>query len=123
MINVSNHEGLNRLFASIDAKDTDTFLQFIHADGSFCFGSMPAVHGHEAIRAAVDGFFSSIAGCSHKLHKTLSDDSTLACEGQVTYKRHDGSELTLPFINVFDLDGDLISNYKIYIDIAPLYAE
>jgi hypothetical protein len=31
--------------------------------------------------------------------------------------------LTLPFTNVFELDGELISHYKIYIDIAPLYAE
>ena len=116
-------DGLQGLFAAIDAKDTDTFLGFIRDDGMFRFGSMPGVQGHEAIREAVDGFFASIEGCRHTIAKSLGGNGTLVCEGEVTYKRHDGSELTLPFANVFDLDDDLISNYKIYIDIGPLYAE
>jgi limonene-1,2-epoxide hydrolase len=120
---VTTPEGISSLFAAIDAKDTDSFLQFIREDGRFCFGSIPAVHGHDEIRAAVDGFFSSIAGSTHELTKTLSEDSTLVCEGKVSYQRHDGSELTLPFTNIFELDGDLIADYKIYIDIGPLYAE
>jgi hypothetical protein len=44
------------------------------------------------------------------------------CEGEVTYRRHDNSEITLPFADAFDLRGDLISGYRIYIDIAPLFA-
>jgi hypothetical protein len=35
--------------------------------------------------------------------------------------RHDATEIALPFINVFEFDGDLISGYKIYMDIGPLY--
>ena len=40
----------------------------------------------------------------------------------MTYRRHDGTEITLPFTNVFEYRGDLIAHYKIYIDIGPLYA-
>lgn len=113
---------LDGLFGSIDAQDTPTFLGFIADDGVFRFGSAPAVQGHAAIGAAIDGFFGTIAGCNHAIKQSLRDGSTLVCEGEVTYRRHDKSELTLPFTNVFELDGDLISHYKIYIDIAPLYA-
>ena len=120
---ITTVDGLGHLFAAIDAKDTDAFLGFIRDDGVFRFGSMPGVQGHTAIREAVDGFFSSIAGSQHTIEQSLGTDGTLVCEGQVTYRRHDGSELTLPFANIFDLDGDLISTYKIYIDIGPLYAE
>jgi limonene-1,2-epoxide hydrolase len=88
----------------------------------FQFGSAPAVQGTENVRAAVDGFFGTIKGSTHALSNTLADGSVLVCEGTVTYRRMDDSELTLPFTNVFELDGDLISHYKIYIDIAPLYA-
>lgn len=114
---------LDGLFASIDAKDSDAFLAFLTRDATFRFGSAPEVRGHDAIRAGVDGFFTTIAGSRHALKNVLGDDGTLVCEGEVTYRRHDGSELTLPFTNVFGLDGKLISHYKIYIDIAPLYAE
>jgi hypothetical protein len=47
----------------------------------------------------------------------------MVCEGEVTYTRHDESEITLPFVNVFEFEGELISHYKIYADSEPLYAE
>jgi uncharacterized protein (TIGR02246 family) len=112
---------LDRLFAAIDAKDTETFLRFMTDDATFRFGSAPAVSGKDAIRQAVDGFFSSIAGSRHQLTNILEDDATRVCEGEVTYQRLDGSELSLPFTNIFELDGRLIRHYKIYIDVGPLY--
>jgi len=114
---------LDSLFAAIDSKDTETFLGHLTADGVFRFGSAPALEGKEFVRAGVDGFFKSIAGSKHVLRNVLGNDGTLVCEGIVTYYRHDGTEVTVPFTNVFETDGDLISEYKIYIDISPLYAE
>ena len=111
-----------KLFASIDAMDTEGFLGFIAPDAEFRFGSTPPVKGHDGIRAAVEGFFSSFAALSHNLQRVVADDNGVVCEGEVTYTRHDGSNITLPFCNVFDVDDGLISLYRIYIDVAPLYA-
>jgi hypothetical protein len=38
----------------------------------------------------------------------------------VTYTRRDGSLLTLPFANTFELRDGLIAIYRIYIDISAL---
>ena len=111
-----------KLFVSIDAMDTEGFLGFIAPHGEFRFGSAPPVRGHESIREAVGGFFSSIAAVSHDLQRLVADGNTVVCEGEVTYTRHDSSAVMLPFCNVFETDGGLISLYRIYIDIAPLYA-
>ena len=111
-----------KLFVSIDAMDTEGFLRFIAPDGEFRFGSAPPVRGHDGIREAVGGFFSSIAAISHELQRIVAEGSTVVCEGEVAYTRHDGSAVTLPFCNVFETAGGLISLYRIYIDIAPLYA-
>ena len=119
----NNPAWLDGLFAAVDGKDVDAFLEFLTDDALFRFGSAPAVRGVETIRAALDGFFGTIQGLSHSLTNKLATGSTLVIEGEVTYTRLDDSELTLPFVNVFELDGDRISDYKIYIDIAPLYAE
>lgn len=115
---------LDGLFATIDAKDADGFLGFLAEDASFRFGSAPALVGHDAIRAGVDGFFGSIEASKHRLGNVLVDGSTLVCEGTVRYERKDGSSVTLPFTNVFELDAgqEHIAEYKIYIDIAPLYS-
>jgi len=111
------------LFASIDANDAAAFVAYLTDDAVFRFGSAPPVQGRAAIKAAVDGFFGTIAGCSHDVQKVLSSGSTQVCEGEVTYRRKDGSAITLPFTDVFEYDGDLIAQYKIYMDVGPLYAE
>ena len=112
----------DRLFASIDAMDTGRFLGFIAPDAEFRFGSAPAVHGHDAIRDAVDGFFATISALEHEPRRTIVNGSDTVCEGISTYTRHDGSKVTLPFCNVFETANGKITTYRIYIDIAPLYA-
>lgn len=114
---------LDSLFAAIDSKDTAAFLDFLTDDAAFRFGSNPELCGHAAIRTGVDGFFASIAGSKHTQGTVLQQDSTMVIEGDVRYTRHDGTEVTLPFTNIFELAGEHIARYKIYIDIAPLYAE
>lgn len=113
---------LDGLFAAIDARDADAFVGFLSVDASFRFGSAPAAEGRDAIRTAVNGFFETIAGLSHHIDTVFGNGSTLFCEGEVTYTRHDGSTITLPFADVFEMQGELIREYKIYMDIAPLYA-
>jgi len=115
-------EFFENLFESIDAMDTERFLSFIDEDATFRFGSAPPVKGHAAIRAAVESFFASFAKLRHVLQRQVADDDAVVCEGEVTYTRHDGSIITLPFANVFEVDDGLISLYRIYIDIGPLYA-
>ncbi len=111
------------LFDAIDAMDMERFLSCIDESATFRFGSAPAVKGHAAIRAGVEGFFASIAGLKHALKRRVAEDHAIVYEGEVTYTRHDGSVITLPFANVFEVDIGLICLYRIYIDIAPLYAE
>ena len=103
---------LSDLFAAIDANDAAAFVGFLTDDAAFRFGSAPAV----------EAFFDSIKTCSHTLTSSFGRGSTHFCEGETTYTRHDGSQVTVPFADVFEYDGDLISQYKIYADIAPLYA-
>lgn len=120
----SSHGGVDfgKLFVSIDAMDTEGFLGFIAPDAQFRFGSTPPVQGHAGIRAAVESFFSSFAALSHKQQRLVAEGDTVVCEGEVTYTRHDASTVTLPFCNVFEVKDGLISLYRIYIDVAPLYA-
>ena len=111
------------MFDAIDTKDTEAFVGYLTDDALFRFGSAPAVQGRDAIRAAVDGFFETIAGSTHIIRNTLCEGSTRVVEGEVTYTRHGGSQVTLPFTDIFEYEGGLIAQYKIYIDVAPLFAE
>lgn len=118
----ATHDRLEALFKAVDAQDIDSFLGFLTDGASFRFGSAPPAEGKEAVRAAVGGFFSSIAACRHVLTRAVSEPGAIICEGEVTYTRYDGSQLTIPFANFLELDGELIADYKIYADASALYA-
>jgi ketosteroid isomerase-like protein len=112
-----------RLFAAIDARDAAAFVELLTPDAQFTFGNAPTVIGSEAIGIAAAQFFAAIASCRHRLLRTLteSDGTAIACEGVVTYTRHDGRAITVPFANVFELRGEKIAAYRIYIDNSPLF--
>lgn len=114
--------GWPTLFAAIDARDARAFAAFLTPDGEFRFGNTPAVRGRDAVEAAVGGFFAAIGGVSHRLLHSWSAPGTAVCEGEVTYQRLDGRQVTVQFANVFELRGREIASYRIYIDNAPLWA-
>jgi hypothetical protein len=40
----------------------------------------------------------------------------------VTYTRHDGNTVVLPAVNILQIQDDLVTDYQIYVDLAPVYA-
>lgn len=114
---------LEDVAASIDAKDTKKFASFITPDGQFRFGNAPAVYGTEEIEKVVDWFFSTIKSSSHEILKTWIDDGSIVWQGRVTYTRLDDKVVPVEFVNVFNMEGDKIKDYLIYIDNSPLTAE
>jgi ketosteroid isomerase-like protein len=113
---------VQQVFAAVDAGDARRFAAAFADDGQFRFGNAPAVVGRDAVEAAVAGFFASIRGCRHRLHRFWEGQGHCAMDGTVTYLRHDGRELSLPFANVFVMRGDRIAEYLIFVDAAPLFA-
>ncbi|MCO6466212.1 MAG: nuclear transport factor 2 family protein [Bradyrhizobiaceae bacterium] len=110
------------LFAAIDAKDADTFVTYFTNNGTFRFGNADPVVSTENIHAAVSGFFDSIKGLKHEVVDTKANDGVVCSHGYVTYTRHNDTTLRVPFCNVFNMDGDKIKDYLIFIDTSALYA-
>ena len=112
---------IKRLFQSIDDRDLDTFLSFLSDDVVFRFGNAEPAKGKETAGAVVGGFFDSIKALRHQVLETWEQPGAVICHGVVTYTRHDSSTLTVPFANVFKIDGDLIREYFIFVDVSELY--
>jgi limonene-1,2-epoxide hydrolase len=116
-------EWLVSLFASIDKQDTDTFAEFLAEDTVFVFSNLPPVHGKSATYTMVAGFFQSIAGLRHELIENWEVGTAVICRGIVTYTRHSGTTLTVPFCNVFKMRDGKIAEYLIHMDVSQLYVE
>jgi ketosteroid isomerase-like protein len=119
---VGEPQWLRPLFGTIDAGDARGFCAYLTEDAIFRFGNAPAVRGRDAIESAVAEFFASIRRSRHQLGRVWSTAEAVALEGLVTYTRHDGSEVTLPFADTMVTRDDRVAEYRVYIDIAPLYA-
>lgn len=110
------------LFLAIDRMDADGFSAFLTKECAFCFGNAPAVYDRENIRDYVANFFSSIKGLAHRILETWEFGQTVICEGEVTYIRRDDKKITLPFVDIFRMEQGLIADYRVYMDISPLFA-
>jgi ketosteroid isomerase-like protein len=110
-----------RVFADIDRQDADAFAGIFTEDGAFQFGNLPPAVGREVVRATVAGFFGSIAGLRHELADAWDVPGAVVVVGRVTYTRHDGSELNVPFADVLRLRDGKVTLWQIFIDASLLY--
>lgn len=113
---------LTRLFITIDRKDAQGFVSFFADNAAFRFANAPAVLGKENIRKAVGDFFSAIKGLRHNIVGVWEFENVVICEGEVAYTRLDSKQLTVPFVDIFRMEKDLIADYRIYMDISALFA-
>ena len=110
------------LFESIDRMDANKFVTFLTEDSTFRFGNAQPVKGKRNVREAVAGFFASIKAISHNLLGTWKVGDIVFVQGEVTYTRKDDKTVSIPFFNLFKMNGNLVSEYIIYVDVSPLYA-
>src|SRR5882757_8836896 len=112
------------LFAAVDAGDTERVVGFVTDGVRFRFGSAEPLTGRAALAAASRQFSASIAGLHHEITDLWQPEpGTVVVELRVTYRRHDGGEVTLPCCNIFRLSSDsLVDDYRIYMDVNPVFA-
>ncbi len=112
---------IDSLFAAIDRKDAATFAALFGADARFRFGNQPALRGRAAIEALVSGFFGALSSLRHQIEDRWLEPETAIVTGSVTYTRHDGSTLTVPFANVMKVQAGGIVDYQIFVDNSALF--
>ncbi len=113
---------LEKLFKTIDAKDPERFAEYLTDDAIFRFGNGEPARGKTAVREAVAGFFKSVKALRHTVRESWTQPDAVVMHGEVTYTRHDGSELRVPFANVFKLDGKLVREYLVFADVSQLWS-
>ena len=110
------------LFADIDTMDAGLFASHLSEDAVLRFGNAPPVEGRRAIEESIAGFFTTIKALSHELVGQWDVDDATIVEVEVTYTRLDGDQVTFPAVVIMRRSGELIDDYRIFIDQGPLYA-
>lgn len=110
------------VFSAVDAMRPEDFGSHLTEDCTFVFGNWPAAEGRQAAVGAVSDFFAGIDGISHDIQDVWREGDAVVVRLGVTYLRKDGQKLTLPCANIWKIAGDKISDYRIYMDVNPVFA-
>lgn len=110
------------LFKDIDSMEPDAFARHLADDVRFTFGNAETVVGRDNVRDVWAGFCEGIDGVHHDVIEEFGDDAATVVESTVTYTRKDGSTVSLPVVTIYRGEGDLIADYRIFMDVAPLFA-
>jgi limonene-1,2-epoxide hydrolase len=110
------------LFADIDSMDPERFAAHLAEDVTMRFGNAEPIHGREAVRDAWASFCQDLSGVEHELVEQWATDSATIVEARVTYTRTDDSQVTVPVVTIYRERAGEINDYRIYIDLAPLFA-
>jgi hypothetical protein len=110
------------LYAKVDAKDAAGFAAAFTPDGVFKYGNWPEAQGREAIEGMCANFFGGIGGLHHVIKGEYRDGATRFLEFECTYTRLDGSQVTLPAVTRFFMEGDLAQHSQVFMDVNPLFA-
>jgi ketosteroid isomerase-like protein len=122
----SRAEIIRAMFAAADGGDMDGQLNFLTDDVVLVFGNADAVLGKDAIKTQASEFLATLKGVRHEIHEMFhaaEDADVLIALMTVHYSRLDGSVVSLPCCNVFRMTGDLVADYRIYMDVNPVFKE
>jgi ketosteroid isomerase-like protein len=124
---VSDHWVLD-YFRAIDSRDVLTVAAAFAEDGTFRFGNSEPAVGRQQVEQAIFGFNSTIEGLRHDITGVWSGawdgGEVKIVEARVTYTRKDGTRTEpLPVVSTIRMRGHQIQDYRIFMDIAPLFAE
>jgi len=122
MPTTSRQEFGAKMFAVADALDVDNYVTYLAPDVQFRFGNAEPITGRDAVRDAVGHFFTTIKGLRHTIVREWHDGDTIIQQLDVTYTRLDDKQVTLPAVNLLRMDNDTVADYRIYVDLAPVYA-
>lgn len=127
-VNPRYWEIIQRLFATgeaapSDLTNSDKFATFFTEQPRYRFGNPETMTTHQAIRDSSVAFSSKVKGLRH-LIKTVwqPEEDVLLIEMDVAYYRFDGKTVTLPVMDFFRFEGDLISELRIFMDVNPVFA-
>ena len=119
---VSPKDLVRGVFAALDARDSDAVTACMTDDVRMRLGNADLVEGKANFREATAAFVASITAIKHEITCMWSVDDVVIAEMDVHYERLDGRKVTLPVCNVFRVRDGQVSDYRVYLDLGPVYA-
>ncbi|BAZ32408.1 hypothetical protein NIES4074_49130 [Cylindrospermum sp. NIES-4074] len=116
-----NAELVQRLFARGEAFDSEGFISFFTDAPVYQFANFDVCLDKTSIKKSADEFFSKISAVYHEIKMIWEVNNFVFVEMDVLYWRKDNSMVTLPCTDVFRIEGEKISELRIFMDVNPVF--
>jgi ketosteroid isomerase-like protein len=110
------------LLRDIDRMDAKAFASHLSDDCVLRYANADEVVGRAAIEEGISGFFTTVKALRHRIVNEWTVGDATILQFDVTYTRHDGDEVTVPAVTIFRRGRELIDDYRIFVDLTPVYA-
>jgi uncharacterized protein (TIGR02246 family) len=114
---------IRAMFAASDRGDVEGLVSFLTDDAVLVLGNGDPVEGKEAISAMSRQFTSTIGIARHEIHEiwqAAEDADVQIAHITIHFSKLDGNVVSLPSVSVFRMSGDLIADYRMYMDASPV---
>jgi ketosteroid isomerase-like protein len=122
---VPEREAIRALFAATDRGDLAGVTSYLH-DGVVVFlSNREPIHGAEAYAELYGQVAEMLAGLRHEILDiwcAAEDPSVWIVQMTVHYTRADGSTVSLPCCNVLRFTEGRVSDYRVFMDMTPVFA-
>lgn len=114
---------IKKYYETVDSMDLPAFKAMHSDNATVQFANFPAAEGPDQIAGAIGQFWSTIDGLSHTIVNRWDHADETILEVAVDYTRKDGNHVVLPCVSIIRPDGDKVGGLRVFIDVAPIYAE
>jgi ketosteroid isomerase-like protein len=115
-------EFVSEVCEAIDSKNEQRLARYLTENCTFVYANSDPVIGRANVAEVSKTFMALIAGIKHQLLDVWVSDDVVISRLDVTYTRKDGSALKVPAVTIWRLREKQINDYRIYIDVSPLFA-
>lgn len=113
---------VKRMFAAAESNNVDEYTSFFTKNAMFKVGNLPPVFGAQGIRDFEAPVRQVVKSMSHDIKAVWEQGDVVICEMEIAYTRRDGKVLTLPCINVIQIEGGKVQKLQAYLDPSPVFA-
>ena len=123
MTETAAEDTVRAIIEATDAADVNWVSDLVTDDIRLQFGSTEPTVGKQVLIDGAVAFNASIASIRHDINALWTvEPDVVVTEMMVHYERLDGQGVSLPCTNIFRVRDGKIADYRVYMDIAPVFA-
>ncbi|MFH8470752.1 nuclear transport factor 2 family protein [Streptomyces sp. NPDC017991] len=112
---------VHAMCAAVDAGEAESFGSWFAEDATYTFANNETLVGRDAVVAATAEVADALPWVRHVVDQVAEGENQLFCRFTIWTAAPDGTALVLPCVTVIWMEGDLVRDYRVHMDVTPAF--